>query len=82
MQETLSLDTSYIAALLYLIRVEIGRHAGHLNEVNLFENSQLDLQDTYFWSILYYRLSNTFKEQGSTKTKTPYKSYSEIIYAC
>ena len=47
MQETLSLDTSYIAALLYLIRVEIGRHAGHLNEVNLFENSQLNLQDTY-----------------------------------
>ena len=48
MQETLSLDTSHIAALLYLIRVEIGRHAGHLNEADLFENSQLGLQDTYF----------------------------------
>ena len=43
MQETLSLDTSNIAALLYLICVEIGRHAGHLNEADLSENSQLDL---------------------------------------
>ena len=48
MQETFPLDTSHIATLLYLIRVEIGRHAGHLNEADLFENSQLGLQDTYF----------------------------------
>ena len=46
MQESLSLDTSHIAALLYLICVEIGRHAGHFYEANLFENSQLNLQDT------------------------------------